>query len=272
MASWVSLNDALANGRGHERPFNCPIHDDKHASAYVNVDKGVWYCFVCQKGGQTQTGKHDKKHLKVMAPDEPIPVLPWTAVEVTNLYLGYGRYWAGRYGAQVAALFRTGVDPVLGMPTVPITSNDGSRLHGFILRNTGEGPKYIYPRAVPVSRLLFGVHLAAGSQVDTVLLVEGASDVMSLARWPQPGCVVAGVYGAGVKRPQVEHLKALAPRRVLVGMDSDTAGTAANQRSVEVLEHYGLPAAAIDWQGTAGVSDPGELTASPWGAIERSTQ
>lgn len=42
--SYRSLREAIAEGRGTERPFCCPVHDDAHASASVNVEKGVWYC------------------------------------------------------------------------------------------------------------------------------------------------------------------------------------------------------------------------------------
>ena len=267
MASWVDLRQALENGRGHERAFNCPMHDDKHASAYVNPDKGVWYCFVCQKGGKTQAGRHDTEYIKAMDPDEPIPVLPMAALATTNAWSGYGDYWANRFGVEAASLYQTGVDPVTGMPTVPILSNDGELLHGFVFRNTSdEGPKYIYPRAVPVSRLLFGIHLAQRDQADTILLVEGASDVMSLSRWRSPGCVAAGVYGAGIKRPQAEHIAAMQPRQVIVAMDADPAGRAANDRSLLVLQAAGIAAAALDW-AEFGVSDPGELDADPWPGI-----
>lgn len=264
MASWISLADAIENGRGAERPFNCPWHGDKNASASVNVEKNVFYCYVCQKGGKTPAGKHDVKYLAQMDVDEPIPVLPWAALQMTNMYLGYSRYWASRYDVDVAVRFFTGVDPVTGLPTVPIMSNDGSRLHGFLLRNhDGAQPKYLYPRAVPVSRLLFGAHLALGMQVDTLLLVEGPSDAMALARWQHDGCVGAAVYGAGIKRPQAELVKALQPRRVLVGMDADPAGQQANQRSLDVLAGVGVAADVVSWSDF-GVSDPGELEGDPW--------
>ena len=42
--SYRSLREALDSGRGIERPFNCPVHPDAHASASVNVLKGVWHC------------------------------------------------------------------------------------------------------------------------------------------------------------------------------------------------------------------------------------
>ena len=34
-----------------ERAYNCPSHDDAHASASINRSKGVWFCHACGSGG-----------------------------------------------------------------------------------------------------------------------------------------------------------------------------------------------------------------------------
>ncbi len=34
-----------------ERSYNCPSHDDAHASASINRSKGVWFCHACGSGG-----------------------------------------------------------------------------------------------------------------------------------------------------------------------------------------------------------------------------
>lgn len=44
MRTYSTLEDAIIKGHGTERSFRCPVHDDSHASASVNVNKGVWYC------------------------------------------------------------------------------------------------------------------------------------------------------------------------------------------------------------------------------------
>lgn len=38
-------------GRGREAAIRCPAHDDAHASASANIDKGVWFCHACGAGG-----------------------------------------------------------------------------------------------------------------------------------------------------------------------------------------------------------------------------
>lgn len=270
MRSYKSMKEALAYGRGAERPFNCPEHDDAHASATVNVEKGVWFCHACHASGKTQDGKHDVSYIRLLQPEEPIPAMSPLSVEYTNAYLGYGQYWATRYGPAVAAKFATGVDPVTGYPCLPIMDAIGTTVHGFLLRRPDgeEGPKYLYPRAVPVSRLLFGHHLVRAG-MSLLVLVEGASDVMSLHRWPVPkGAGVVGVYGAGLHAVQTELVAAMSPLRVVCAMDADSAGALANERSAARLAEAGVGACVYNWR-TAGVTDPGELEEDPWPSLMR---
>lgn len=46
-----------------ERPFKCPIHDDTHASASVNRERGVWKCHGCGEGGSAVTMVQLKENL-----------------------------------------------------------------------------------------------------------------------------------------------------------------------------------------------------------------
>lgn len=36
---------------GREASMQCPVHDDAHASASVNIEKGLWHCHACGGGG-----------------------------------------------------------------------------------------------------------------------------------------------------------------------------------------------------------------------------
>ena len=266
--SYKSLREAMEMPHHSvERPFNCPAHEDSMASATVNVDKGVWFCHACFASGKTESGTHDLKYVRLLQ-DEPIPALPPLFIMYTNAYLGYGSYWATRYGTDVARLFQTGVDPVSGMPTIPIHDALGTTVHGFLMRklDTQEGPKYLYPKGVPISRLLFGHHLVHANP-EVLVLVEGASDLMSLHQWHLPrGAAVVAVYGAGLHATQAELVKALTPHRVVVAMDADGPGQLANTRSVERMGSLGVEAVVYDWS-LLGVSDPGELKEDPWPSL-----
>ena len=266
--SFRSMKEAIENGRGVERPFCCPIHDDQSASASVNVVKWVWFCYVCHKGGPTQEGTHDRKYIPLMS-EGPIPVLGPLAVDYTNAISGYGSYWAYRVGKDVATRYQTGVDPVTGMPTIPIHNALGTEVHGFLTRRTEfgvEGPKYLYPAGVPVSRLLFGHHLVE-SAPEVLVLVEGASDAMSMHRWPAPsGMAVVAVYGAGLHVPQALLVKGLSPHHVVCAMDADNAGREATIRSLRKMAEVGVGAIGYDWS-EMGANDPGEITEDPWQKI-----
>lgn len=39
------------NGSTGQRTVKCPVHDDAHASATVNMEKGLFHCFACGAGG-----------------------------------------------------------------------------------------------------------------------------------------------------------------------------------------------------------------------------
>lgn len=40
----------IPSGSG-ERPMRCPFHDDSHASASVNLNKGLFHCNTCDASG-----------------------------------------------------------------------------------------------------------------------------------------------------------------------------------------------------------------------------
>lgn len=268
--SWKSLTEALETGRGIERPFNCPEHEDSRASASVNVELGVWYCYACGAKGNTKSGKHDKSYLRLLEPEAEIPELPPLAVDFTNAYYGYGPYWAERFGVDVAREFNTGIDPVTGLPCVPIHNPAGTKVHGFLQRTLADHPdlpKYLYPSRVPVSRLLFGYHLLP-STLRLLVLVEGASDVMALySHLGTPkGCGAVAVYGCGLHAPQARLVNRIRPVKVLVAMDADDAGLRGAARSADFLNELGVPSMTYDWS-ELDVTDPGELEEDPWQSL-----
>lgn len=263
-----SMKEALLEGRGTERPFCCPVHDDANASASVNVDKGVWFCYACGASGKTLDGRHDLKYVSLLK-DSPVPAMP---TELIRFHRGYrvSPYWESRYGFTVADRFDTGTDPVTGFPSVPIYNHSGTVLHGFVLRdgNTQKPePKYKYPYGVPISRLLLGHHLVKGTP-NLLVMVEGFSDVMALHQWSLPDrTYVVGVGGAGVHAAQAELVKQMNPLAVLVAMDGDDAGQKGNTRSIERFRAIGVRGMAFNWQ-YIGVNDPGELKENPWEALQ----
>jgi DNA primase catalytic core len=118
------------------------------------------------------------------------------------------------------------------------------RLAGFTGRYLGEdptAPKYLNSPATELydkSTILFGAHetreaLAAGA---TPVVVEGTFDAMALAGTPGSDALAPiAPSGTAVTDAQLGMLRGLAGQHtdLIVGLDSDEAGQAANERAVQ---------------------------------------
>lgn len=258
----TSLSEALESGQGVERPFNCasPDHEDRNASASVNVVLGVWYCYSCGASG-TVDG-----HVPTVA--EALSVLkgetkPRTYAEswldIFDIF-GANRYWRSRYG-DVADAFRCGTHPGTGNPTYPLRDATG-RVLGVVQRQSSGEPKYLYPSGVRVSGLFHG----RLSPRTTVILCEGASDVMAIHASAEHhkmglpwGWSILGCYGSGIHAPQIALLKDANPRAIVLAFDADDAGRKATQRAFDQLSPI-WTVKVHDW-GSSGFKDPGDLYA-----------
>ena len=255
--SKTTLTEALQRGRGVERPFNCPVHDDTNASASLNVVKNVWYCYACgAKGRATDRKKAPTSSdvLAVLTREQPPRYFDERWLDVYDA-TGPSPYWSGRVGRAVAKANRCGTDPMTGMPTYPLRSADG-RVLGVVWRNLSEdGPKYIYPPAVSTSQTMFGLTYAEKNR--PVVVVEGASDVMAIqsAFWSRKETVaVLGCYGAGLHFMQVQILAKLKPTMLVAAFDPDEAGKKASLRAQEIAAGHMWPFVSVDWS-EVGVED-----------------
>jgi len=253
----ITLADALNVGRGTERPFSCPEHDDAHASASVNVDLGVWVCFTCRAHGVIldHVPAADAA-IRILAGDLPPRVFPATWLELFNRG-GPSPYWAQRYGADIAEWFGTGTHYLTGKPTYPMRS-PGRGLLGVVQRNLdGEKPKYIYPSGARTSAALFIDPGPRFIPATVVVLVEGASDVMALSQSRVPThWEVCGTYGSGLHAPQVDLLKVISPKLIVAAFDDDPAGARANAMAIEQCADI-APVLVHHWAPSGG-KDPGE--------------
>lgn len=247
----LTLAEALVTGRGIERSFLCPVHDDHNASASVNVAAMVWVCYSCGASGRVDgeaTIPDPDQLLAILKGDQPPREYPESWLDVFDAD-GPSPYWAGRYGEEVASYYRCGTHPASGLPTYPIRDEHG-RVNGVVVRDEHASPKYRYPYGSRTSRTFFG--LIHPSPV--IVLVEGAGDVMALADLPHR---VLGCYGAGLHAPQVEIIRGLNPLLVVLAFDDDDAGRAAMSRSASYLSEV-THCVSYPW-GTLGAKDPGEL-------------
>lgn len=261
-----TLDDVLLNGRGIERPFQCPAHGgDSPNSASVNVVKGVWYCYVCGASGTTD-GKNkapSMEALQLMLEPERLPrVYNEASLELYDVPVRWQteHYWAKRFPQWLITQERLGQDPFSYDCTFPVRT-PGGLLAGVGRRRSDEDVKkaeedgsnparYIYPRAWSASRTLHGWPSPIRRQV--IVLVEGMADRLSLL---ECGIPAYAYYGSGLHHPQVELVLRMSPELVVLGGDMDDAGNKGSLRSRDALWKH-VPTTRAVWPE----KDPGECT------------
>jgi|GEM_PF-1808645 len=249
-----TLADALAKGRGIERPFRCEVHDDRNASASVNSITLLWCCYACGAAGKADENAcipDVDTLLSYIKGETPVRIYAESWLDTFDIHHA-SKYWVMRFGENTATHFRCGTHPITGRPTYPIR-DAAKNVIGVVTRQDGH-PKYLYPFGVSTSRTFFG-DLRPNP---VVVLVEGAADVMALHQSGIPdNWTVLGCYGAGVHSPQAQLLTDLAPRLIVTAFDNDTAGDSAAGRTAEILG----PLAKVIHHSWAPANDPGDVDA-----------
>lgn len=240
----TTLAEALSHGQGIERPFRCEMHDDRQASASVNVLKQVWFCHACHARGSVD-GKSAPKEsdlLAMMQPERTPRIYPAAFLELYT----EPTYWLTRFPAWLCHAMGLGEDPFTGDATFPVHT-PGGRLAGVGRRNVYEqggamGSRYLYPKRWSASSTLFGTS-GHWRQYDVIALVEGAADATAV--WGV-GCPAFAVYGAGVHLPQIELIARMQPKLILLGFDMDSAGEQAVTRAFRDLPAI-APMVRVKW-------------------------
>lgn len=248
----TTLEEAVALGRGVERPFRCHEHDDSSASASVNVVKMVWVCYACQAKGVVD-GKRvptTDELLAMLEPEQACRELPQAWLDVYS----WGGYWLDRFPDWLCWYLSLGEDPWTGEGTYPVHT-PGGRLAGIAKRSAmaGPGPKYLYPPVWSASRSMFGSRGRWPVQ-DYLVLTEGAADTAAVL---EAGVPALACYGAGLHKPQVALVKAMRPQLVLCGFDMDEAGERATAQSYEALSEF-TEVGFITWPGKDPAESPVE--------------
>lgn len=256
MNGFQSIQQALARGRGRERAFRCPVHDDRHASASVNVAKGLWVCYSCGAKGtvdsviESEGVRFGEDIEELLGHEQRVYTEPWLD-QYANPKLPVHPYWLSRFTEVAARRFKLGYDHDKGSPCYPIRTPNGSVL-GVVRRQLDRDPKYLYPRGVNKSSLLFGYEQGAS---DYVVLVEGALD--AVACW-EAGHPAFGIYGSLLHEDQMALLARTGVTRVIEALDNDRPGRVAVEGRVtdegvrlpgirRRLEQVGYEVVSVDW-------------------------
>lgn len=252
----TTLEEAIAYGRGAERSFNCHAHDDKNASASVNVDKGLWYCYTCGARGRvgeaTELADYSNFHRKIsrviQEPPSPYPESWLDLFDAGPVH----PYWLSRFEEETCRYFRLGYDASVGKPCYPIRYPDG-QIAGLVHRSIdGEQPKYKYPWGIDIGKMLYNYR---PHKVEHLWLVEGATDAMALH---ESGYKAFGIFGSKLKQAQIDLIVKCDPDKVVLAFDMDLAGRTAIREASVTLSARGLKIGVASWDRNLG-KDPGEL-------------
>ena len=111
----------------------------------------------------------------------------------------------------------------------------------------GQTPKYVNTRETPVyikGDTVYGLNLARDGikKAGRVIIVEGEFDVITAHK--QGIANIVAVKGSALTENQIKLLKRFAPKFALC-FDTDPAGTEAQRRSIEMIEHEGITTTVI---------------------------
>ena len=117
------------------------------------------------------------------------------------------------------------------------------RVIAFGGRVMGDGqPKYLNSSDTPVfnkRKNVYGLNFLKGGRRESLRLVEGYMDVVSLYQHGVDGCVAT--LGTALTNEQIRLMKRYAPQ-ILITYDGDGAGQRAIARGLDLFEQENVPA------------------------------
>jgi len=249
----ITIEEALATGRGTWRTFSCPVHQDTNPSARVNVETGKWVCMSCGAKGLAQNYQPDPDLLLDAAIDglDRLEGRHYYAESWLDQFdgSGPGDYWLSRFTEEACRKHRLGWDYLKNRAVYPFRGDDGE-VFGVVERGLpGEKPKYRYPSGVDASQHLSGYHRRHERWPGTVILVEGMPDNVAVteveddldecARVFAP-VLTLGCYGKVLHPQQIVLLMRLEPQHVIVAFNGDEWGRKGQRAALHELDLLGV--------------------------------
>lgn len=236
------------NPNREENPIRCPLHDDRHASASVNLRKGVWNCQGCgSKGGigylaQLLGGEIDQSELTIyraqlaLEPEEEradFRELYGGFLELTRFTPEALEYRRSKgISHETLTHFRIRHD---GKGSLVMPYLDGERV--VAIRYRGRNNRKWYETGS--ERAIYNLNEVRGAE--TVILCEGESDTHSMwnlwSKFKLENIAVGGVPGANTSRETwgVWSLDMMWAERIYLAFDNDEAGLNGITKAQEVL-------------------------------------
>lgn len=229
--------------------LRCPLglHDDKRPSAGINLDSGVFHCFTChtsyslpklvslllfdtdvRKFGETflldnfadYSVNHRESVLKLPVREVREEVKEEYVSEVElNKYAFYADYLINRgISKEILDLFDVGFDITYQEVTFPVRDAEGRCL--FVARRSVRHKEFRYPKNIKKPLYGLDVLLRYGEQSRPVYIVESMINCLSLWTHNMQALALNGVGSDS----QLETLKQIPFRRLILGFDGDEAG------------------------------------------------
>ena len=233
------------SGRGAQRVFRCPFHDDRSPSLSINLESGQWICYVnCGAGSldafvsrftgwsQLQTDIfirrfteniefslddtwHEKRH-----EDSPLEevTLDYTKGEVPNWIFDR------EFTAKTLIDAEAGTNGRGGL-VLPIRDDRGVTVGSVTRQPAGHQPKYLYSFGLKKSKIVYGLYNV--NESSSVCLTEGILDTLWLK---QHNFESLAILGASLSYKQESLLNSLHTSELILCLDNDETGIAASQR------------------------------------------
>jgi DNA primase len=287
----INVEDIRLDG-GDEIHARCPMHEQRTGGREanprhwsINSRKLVFWCWSCHYKGKLpklvmdMTGLNLWQALKFIhgydvkstpTPTKQEPPVRNVAKELLRLFEHQvqleGRYRRFRPPPERALSQRRlspGAADIYGLRwdyandewIIPISYWNGV-LMGW--QRKGRDRPSNYPKGVPKSESLFGLHLMSRSRV---MLVESPLDVVYVhGRGGRHRYSAVASYGADVSDSQLELLLRHSPATELVlALDDDPAGLEGTQDILRRGWHRRIPTYLFDY-GISAAKDPGEMS------------
>lgn len=256
---------------GREYSVRCPIHNERHASMRINVDKGVYYCHGCKaKGGMVKLARlmgvayrYNKAEagmsnlmnkLDLLRRGSDTQAEAVLSEDTLKRYALPTAYWtdprpSGRgFAPETVEAFDLGYDPMTESAIIPIRNMWGDLL-GVTkrsLRKDGTRSRYIDPKGFKKRDNLFGSWFVAEAETPYVVLVEGPLDCIKVWEAGHP-CVA--LYGSYASPTQIMMLRRMGIVSAVMFFDNDKQGKAVAKQCKGFVED-GVEDGKTKWKYT----------------------
>ena len=230
----------------------CPIHRDTRPSFGINKQTGVYNCYVCGTGNivgliSTLTGttiSESKEKLETFS-SSPMAFEAWIhsfkdkiqsrrddkrhfllSEGMLQMYKpkpeNYNTLISRGFNVKTLAEAEVGYDRILKRNTFPIRNREG-KFSGIVGRSTTRTlPRWKVYWETRIAEQLYNVNNVMDNQ--DLLITEGPLDVLRAMQCGYPSSSVIGIFSATPTRTQLELIRTLNPKSLILGLDADEAG------------------------------------------------